>query len=908
MQTTDQHITRGLTLGQGTNLSKSFCEKVIQGRVTASDIIHEVMIDGHAGVWWGISGPNGWTIEDAKTYAEEVENNPDTSIKGLLDDGANEGSDATDWIGGVMDVVLVAHRPMVQGELWDPDKHSEYHNPLMGNSAVPEGISLELIELMYNAGWGWKSLSANGMRVTATFMAGVTKTAGPGSGRIPKALRQMKVPFQLLRVPRKVVLDRPAQEDLDDTPPDIRKKVLEALAKVQRGVADFEAKVRELTGAYTIRITESWRAAFYLGVDELFHCFWIGDHNYEEAERRFASLSTTAFDEKDHPRAEDGKFRRLTGNAAYRRMLAETVGLKPDPKFKTRAGWMVSDPQNPGESRWKSDASVTEKDPKSQWGIPRAPKMYEEIPSKMIGTVRSGRTRDPEAMYRAVSEEEYQEAKNRGYFQSNGNGIIDPGEGTNAKIEDDPTSYLPHEGKGRIVKFKYDPEDGWFVGKYPDEYARTTKPIPFDRVVGDTGVIERTNHGAFTPEYQEHLVSNYSKFGPVEGDDQGSTRYEDELPDEYKPGGKYASRREATFNEGFQGETRNYDGAVGNSTHITRIERGTLPTSAVAQMTGFNGEIPGDHRNKRGDDWDKFKDNIKSNGIFSPLFIVVDYGKPPKLAEGNHRRDAAVELGLPRVPVEIKYFGKAETEHTGAVYNVEVEWGTRLNPGLQENTHQRYVTVDADSPTEAELIAAQMVEGEGKAPIAGMPAGMVTRTRIIGSRSSPGIPIVNLMLVDEGTHTWQGRVGGNPPKLYRNIGDIEELRDGYKYGSWSSNASFTISEYEGRTQFTNDRSEALDWAHPLRNARGEAIVVAIAPEGLYARFMVSSTGDSLLKHTGEETGTYWPSTGLGIGIDGNIPMGRIQEAWTKSGKHFTPDQLYDWVTKELETRDTKDNK
>lgn len=110
----------------------------------------------------------------------------------------------------------------------------------------------------------------------------------------------------------------------------------------------------------------------------------------------------------------------------------------------------------------------------------------------------------------------------------------------------------------------------------------------------------------------------------------------------------------------FEGVTEDYEGEPGNRTHITRNQRGTLPTSALAEMPGARGEVPGEHRNRTGGRWESFKNDISTNGIQSPLFIMVDPGQPPRLAEGNHRRDAAVELGMKRVPVHVRYFGQAE--------------------------------------------------------------------------------------------------------------------------------------------------------------------------------------------------------------------------------------------------------
>lgn len=110
----------------------------------------------------------------------------------------------------------------------------------------------------------------------------------------------------------------------------------------------------------------------------------------------------------------------------------------------------------------------------------------------------------------------------------------------------------------------------------------------------------------------------------------------------------------------FAGTTKDFEGTVGNSRHITRVQHGHLPIEAVANMPGARGEVPGEHRNKQGADWDRFKGDVAAHGIKNPLFITVDHGQEPKLSEGNHRRDAAVELKHSQVPVEIRYFGHAE--------------------------------------------------------------------------------------------------------------------------------------------------------------------------------------------------------------------------------------------------------
>jgi hypothetical protein len=102
-------------------------------------------------------------------------------------------------------------------------------------------------------------------------------------------------------------------------------------------------------------------------------------------------------------------------------------------------------------------------------------------------------------------------------------------------------------------------------------------------------------------------------------------------------------------------------GREGERSHITYEESGTVPTSVVANMPGRMGEVPGEHRNKRGQEWDEFKNDIGQHGIKNPLFVMVFPDEDElSISEGNHRRDAAVELGHEGVPVTVRYFGHAE--------------------------------------------------------------------------------------------------------------------------------------------------------------------------------------------------------------------------------------------------------
>jgi hypothetical protein len=112
---------------------------------------------------------------------------------------------------------------------------------------------------------------------------------------------------------------------------------------------------------------------------------------------------------------------------------------------------------------------------------------------------------------------------------------------------------------------------------------------------------------------------------------------------------------------------KEWEGRVGDRSHTTRLEEGFVPTESISHLMGEVGEVRGAHRNRTGKDWEAFKEDIRQNGIKEPIFILKDPGKPAVISEGNHRLDAAIELGMKEVPVEIKYFGHSEKE--GLAYN-----------------------------------------------------------------------------------------------------------------------------------------------------------------------------------------------------------------------------------------------
>jgi len=89
----------------------------------------------------------------------------------------------------------------------------------------------------------------------------------------------------------------------------------------------------------------------------------------------------------------------------------------------------------------------------------------------------------PSHLFRGMREDEWKQAQERGYIQSDGRGAIEPEwEGTNfATNIQTANSYMPRDVPGRIVKVRHDPADQYFTAT-TDDYARTRARVPIDRV------------------------------------------------------------------------------------------------------------------------------------------------------------------------------------------------------------------------------------------------------------------------------------------------------------------------------------------------------------------------------------------------------------------------------------------
>lgn len=124
-------------------------------------------------------------------------------------------------------------------------------------------------------------------------------------------------------------------------------------------------------------------------------------------------------------------------------------------------------------------------------------------------------------------------------------------------------------------------------------------------------------------------------------------------------------------------EGPNADYEAGPSTQ-TAIQRGEIELNDISSLPGRNGENhewtewtnpkDGQVHNYFGDyhetKWNNFLEDIKQNGILDPIAIDVEKDGSIKIYEGNHRVQAALQLGLQSVPVEIRYYGNSQRDVT----------------------------------------------------------------------------------------------------------------------------------------------------------------------------------------------------------------------------------------------------
>lgn len=125
-----------------------------------------------------------------------------------------------------------------------------------------------------------------------------------------------------------------------------------------------------------------------------------------------------------------------------------------------------------------------------------------------MGDVQYDDSNPPPYLYRAVSEEDWAGIQSRGSMQSDGRMNVVDTEGTVA-ADRDPSFYLPLGigAMGRILRIKFNPEDGWH--KDNDSYWKTPKKIPLDRIDATTPPrIDQYDPDEYTYSRLLHNASN----------------------------------------------------------------------------------------------------------------------------------------------------------------------------------------------------------------------------------------------------------------------------------------------------------------------------------------------------------------------------------------------------------------
>lgn len=114
------------------------------------------------------------------------------------------------------------------------------------------------------------------------------------------------------------------------------------------------------------------------------------------------------------------------------------------------------------------------------------------------------------------------------------------------------------------------------------------------------------------------------------------------------------------------------DYGKGNDSKETYFQRGILSIDTLLNATGFNNEQrqwttdrygPGKYFGLYSEkQWEKFLEDIKANGMQEPIQLQVNSDGSLKIWEGNHRVEAAKQLGLTEIPAKIYYMGQSQQE------------------------------------------------------------------------------------------------------------------------------------------------------------------------------------------------------------------------------------------------------
>ncbi|PGK51859.1 hypothetical protein CN918_29140 [Priestia megaterium] len=102
---------------------------------------------------------------------------------------------------------------------------------------------------------------------------------------------------------------------------------------------------------------------------------------------------------------------------------------------------------------------------------------------------------------------------------------------------------------------------------------------------------------------------------------------------------------------------------------LTKQLIGQLPLSVVKDIQP-EGHGKRKHHKRNGkeyvgnyyiDDWKVFKEDVRKNGVLEPITIFVEQSGEILINEGSHRIEACLQTDTHYIPVDIRYFGGAET-------------------------------------------------------------------------------------------------------------------------------------------------------------------------------------------------------------------------------------------------------
>lgn len=105
----------------------------------------------------------------------------------------------------------------------------------------------------------------------------------------------------------------------------------------------------------------------------------------------------------------------------------------------------------------------------------------------------------------------------------------------------------------------------------------------------------------------------------------------------------------------------------GDNNICTWYQKGIISIWDLDEVEGYNGEVRERHvvdgkiyfGNYPIEEWQKFVEDIKQNGVREPIQIRVD-NSGIYILEGNHRLEACYAANINEVPVEIRYYGQSQ--------------------------------------------------------------------------------------------------------------------------------------------------------------------------------------------------------------------------------------------------------